>query len=231
MATLSSPTLQKLIHNVRALLNQPDRLNSFWSDEELTTYLNDAVTIYFCEYAQMNEGHFNAVADLDITANQDTVTLPSDFFELRTVYKKVSDGYVALPYRNRTDEGYSTQGGTSPSTFFPQYYFRGNSLALRPIPNFDEVDGLRIEYIQLPDTMINGGDVLTNQISPIFRQLVEAYAIYKAKLKESLVNGTSVHANAEAHMGTLYKQFQQAAQVRSKSPTFVKPFNPEIEGF
>lgn len=230
MATLSSPTLQQLLTNVRSLLNQPDRNNSFWSDDELTTYLNDAVATYYVEVVHNTEGQFTTVADLDITANQETVALPTDFFEARTVWKKVSNGYVALPYRNRVDEGYSTQSGTSGDNFFPSYYFRKQNLVLRPTPNFSETAGLKIEYVQFPDTMVFGGDSLTNQVAPIFKQLIEMYAVYKAKLKESLVNGTQLHKSAEENMAAIYKSFKDQIALRSHSQTYVKPFNPETEG-
>lgn len=227
MATLSSPTLQTLIGSVRNQLNQPNPLNSFWKDTELTDYLNEGARMYFQEVVQNNEGHFVAQTDLNITADTETVAMPSDFYRIRALYKKVSNGYELLPYRNNVTESYSTQGGTSSASYLPYYYFRGNSIVLRPIPNFSESSGLRLEYVQFPDTMVNGGDSLTSQIAPLFKQVVEAYAVYKAKLKESLVNGVGVHAAAGEHLGSVLKIFRDAVANRSANPTYVIPFNPE----
>jgi hypothetical protein len=230
MATLSSPTLQRLISNVRTLLNQPDRNNSFWSDDELTTYLNDAISIYFLEVTLNREGQFTTTTNLNLVAGTEEVSLPTDCFEVRTLWRKVTNGYVALPFRNRVDEGYSTLNTGGGDSYVPYYYLRQNKIVLRPQPDFSETAGLKLEYIQLPDTIVFGGDSLTNQISPVFKQLIEMYAVYKAKLKESLVNGTNLHVHAESNMNTIYKAFKDTIGNRAYSPTFVKPFNPEIEG-
>lgn len=230
MATLSSPTLQELITEVRALLNQQDNANSTWSDEQLTRWLNEAVRRYFQEVTMHAEGWFAAQTDLNITTDTDTVALPSDFYEVRAVYKKVSDGYILLPYRNNLTEGYTTQGGSSSNNYLPYYYFRQNNLVLRPTPNFSETAGLRIEYIQFPDTMVNGGDSLTNQVSPIFRDLIIMFAVYKAKLQESLVTGVATHANAAQELEALARQWKDAVIMRSKNPQFTIPYNPETEG-
>lgn len=227
MATLSSPTLQSLLSDTRVLLNQQDPNNSFWKDTELTSHLNEGVRIYFMEVERANEGQFTAQTDLNIVNNAAEVALPADFYKVRTLYKKVSDGYIALPYRNTINEGYSTQGGSGSDTYLPSYHFRGNNLVLRPTPNYSETAGLRLEYVQFPDTMVWGGDSLTSQVSPIFKNLIVAYAVYKAKLKESMVNGVDVHSIAEKHLAVLYDSFKNAIAPRSKNQTFVVPFHPE----
>jgi hypothetical protein len=212
------------------MLNQQDPNNSFWKDAELINHLNEGVRLYFLEAQAVDEGQFTTQVDLDIVVDTDTVPLPADFFKVRALYKHVNDGFVLLPYRNNLTDGYVDQGGNSLNNYLPYYYFRGNSLIIRPTPNFGEIAGLRLEYIQFPDTMIWGGDAMTSQVSPIFKQLIIAYAVYKAKLKESLMNGVTVHAIAEEYVATLYKSFKDAIAIRSKGPTYVVPFNPETEG-
>lgn len=227
MGTLSSPSLSTLRTNIRSLLNQPNAANSFWSDADLDNYINEAVRIYFGELARINEGQFATQTDLDIVANSELVSLPSDFFSMRAVYKKSDVTYIILPYRNNLTEGYSTDGGTNSTTFLPYYYFRGNSLVLRPVPQFSETAGLRIEYLQFPDTLLNGSDTLTAQISPIFSQVIEMYAVYKAKMKESLVSGVDTSALAKQNLGELHKQYMDVIQMRSKNPVAIIPFGPE----
>lgn len=227
MATLTTPTIEDLIWNVRSMLNQPDPNNSFWSDEELANWLNEAVRRYFAEVVLNNEGLFTTQTDLDITTDTETVALPSDFFEVRALYKKSNTDYIILPYQNDFTDSYTTQGGSSATSYFPYYYFRGNNLVLRPVPNFSETDGLRLEYIQFPTTMLLGGDTLTNQVSPIFRDLIEMYAVYKAKLKESLVAGTNLYNGAAENLESLYTAFKNAIEGRSKYPQFTSAFNPE----
>jgi hypothetical protein len=226
MATLSSPTLNRLLRNIRSLLNQPDRNNSFWSDEDLTEYINEAIRVYFVEVHHANEGLFTTTTDLNIVADTETIALPSDCFEIKAVYKKVSNGYVPLGYDNSAS-GYSTQGGSGAEAYFPKYSLRGNNLVLRPTPNFSETAGIKLEYIQFPETVVNGGDAMTAQVSPIFKPLIEMYAVYKAKLKESMVNGVVMHKVPEDNLKDLYGMFKEATSRRTASPTFVTPFDPE----
>jgi len=227
MALLSTPTADDLLVNIRNMLNQPNATNSFWTDEELLSYVNEAIRRYYVEVVQHAEGQFNVVTDLDITADTETVALPSDFFELRALYRKTSQGYDMLFYRNNLTEGYATTTASGGDLYNPYYYFRGNSLVLRPIPGFTQADGLRLEYVQFPETIVTGGDSLTSQVSPIFKDLIETYAVYKAKQKESLVSGVNTGALAKDNLNDLFASFKEVIEGRSYSPTAIKPFNPE----
>jgi hypothetical protein len=229
LATLSSPTAQNLLTDVRTQLNQRDPTNSFWTDAELLGYLNDAVSVYFLEAAQANEGYFTTTSDLNIVSGTDTIALPADCFQVKRVLKKVTDGYVACDYRNTMTQGIATQGGSNSNSFIPAYYFRGNSLVLDPVPQFSETGGIRLEYIQFPDQMIYGGDSLTAQVSPIFKQLITMFAVYRAKLRESMVNGVNMYQVPADALAGLVPLYRDSLPKRSKGPTFVQPFNPESE--
>lgn len=227
MATLSAPTIEDLIQNVRNMLNQPNSSNSFWTDEELAVYLNEGVRRYFAEVVQHMEGQFTAVSLRDIVASVQTVTLPSDCFKLKQVWRTVNGGYEPMHYRNNIMEGVSTEGAGGGDSFRPDYYLRGNTLVLSQMPGFSETGGIRIEYVQFPETMITGGDSLTAQVSPVFKDMIEAYAIYKAKVKESLVSGTNTSAMALQNLNDLFTSFKELIPNRSASPSAIKPFNPE----
>lgn len=225
---LSSPTLGKVISNVRSMLNQPNAANSNWSDAQLTLWINQGVQRYFGEVVQNVEGHWTKTALLDIASGVETVDLPTDFFEIKSLWKIVSDGAVVLPYLNSISDSYSTiSGETGGETYFPSYYFRENKIVLRPVPQMSETGGLRIEYIYFPETMLNAGDVMTSNIAPIFAELIEMYAVYKAKTQQSLVNGSDMAALAKGNLGELYQQFVKLIKNRSKFPQYIKPFSPE----
>lgn len=229
MGILASPTLGKLLSNVRNFLGQPNASNSRWSDEELTEYINEGIRMYFGEVILNAEGQFTSQVDLDIVSGQELVALPDDFFSAKALYKKLSDAYEILPYQNNLTHGYATQSGASGNTYFPSYYFRNNNLVLRPIPDYSETAGLRLEYIAFPDTLVNGGDVMTAQVSPVFKQLIEMYAVYKAKVQESLVNGVDLTPVAATNLAQIYQQFKTVISARSKYPAYTVPFNPEGE--
>lgn len=224
---LSSSTLGSYITAVRDLLNQPNAANSFWSDAELTRYLNEGIRMYYLEVTKNDEGFWTKISDLDIVANTETVALPTDCFEVKAVYKAVNNGFMVLPYRNMESESYSTQGGTGSETYFPSYYFRENNLVLRPVPNYSQTSGLRVEYIYFPDMLQNAADTVSANLLPIFRQLVEMYAVYKAKMKESLTNGTDTASMAKVNLDEIYKLFIDTVKNRSKYPQFIKAYNVE----
>ena len=227
MATLSAPTAGKLLNNVRNLLNQPNPSNSFWTDLELLEYLNEAIRIYFAQVLKNSEGQFTALADLDIVSGTETVALPSDFFEVKALYIQRNQGYDILTYQPNLTSGYNTTVGNGASLYSPYYFFRGNNLVLRPTPNFSQSAILRLEYVQFPETLVNGGDSLTTQVSPIFKQLIEMYAVYKAKLKESMVSGVDLTAIPKDNLAQMDKLFIETINKRSQYPEFIVPWHPE----
>lgn len=189
-------------------------------------YINDAIRIYFLEVNERAEGQFDTQVDLDIVANTETVALPSDCFEVRALYKKSDTEYRLLRYDNNLVDSYSTQGGTSAPAYYPNYFFRGNNIVLRPTPNFSESAGLRLEYTAFPETLIWGGDALTSKISPVFKELIVTYAAYKAKLSDSANTGDgSGHQIVTSHLADLYNKFKECVGYRSKFPQSVKPFD------
>jgi hypothetical protein len=226
MATLAAPTLQKLIRETRIFLNQLDPNSSFWSDEELTNYANDGVSQFFQIINDEAEGQFDTTASLDLVAGQDTVSLPSDCFEVRSIYVVQSGQNVMCPYKNNVTDGYMTTGTNTSSTYTPYYYFRSGNIVLRPIPQYSQTGGLLVEYTQFPQSLITGGDSLTSGISPVFKELVVKYICYQAKLKEASVMGGDSHRAIEAHLAALLMQFKQSISGRSKYPQFVIPFEP-----
>lgn len=232
MATLASPTLGRIISNVRNMLGQPSAANSSWTDAELTEYINEAVRMYFAEVIPTCEGYFRVTTDplnnLSVVSGTDTVALPTDFFQCVALYIQRSNGWEMLEYRNNITDGYTTAlGGTGSNTYSPYYFFQGNNLVLHPTPNFSATGILKLDYIQFPDQMITGGDLMTNQVSPVFKQLIEKYAIVQAKKKQSMVNGTDLTAVAKADLGDAYVSFKNTINKRSQYPEFVIPFSPE----
>jgi hypothetical protein len=229
MATLASPTIDELISDVRTMLGQTDATNSTWGDEELTQYLNEGVRRYFAEAVLRMEGAFVTTTTLECTSGQDYITLPSDFFKVKNLYIKDGDGYRLLPYRNNLTDGYLSSGDTGSSMYAPSYAFRGNTkLILHPVPGFTSTGGtFLLEYVAFPTTLVSGGDSLTSHVSPIFKDLIEMYAVYKAKLRESLTSGTNTAELALQNLNDLYTAFQQVISQMSANPTFVLPWHPE----
>lgn len=222
---LSAPTLQDLIEAERDLLNQPDPNNSFWSDAELIRYNNESVRIHMAELADIDEGQGATTATLNITSGTEIIALPSDCFTIKACYRVLNQRNVIMTYSNAINASYPTGNSWSGEAYVPDYYFRGNNLVLRQAPSFTEAGGIFIEYYQYPASLLDSSDTLTAQIAAMFRQSVEMYAVYKAKLKESLANNIRVHDVAYENWKELFQQFKDLSAKRSRKSTSVQPFD------
>lgn len=241
MATLKSPTLGKLITNIRNLLGQTNPVNSSWTDLELTEYINEAIRMYMAEVIKNSEGYFmTAPYFFECVTNQEEYALPADFFEAKALYIQRTNGWDILEYNNDLTHGFLTASGTGAGgTYSPLYYFRGNSIVLHPTPNFNSVyaqtagaqptvtGSFRLDYFGFPDQLVSGGDSMTNQVSPVFKQLIEMYAVKKAKMKQSMVSGTDLTTIANQNFTEILALFRDTINKRSQYPEFVVPFNPE----
>lgn len=226
MATLTQPSLDRLILEVRTMLGQLSAKNSFWTDQELTMYLNDSIRVYYQEVEERAEGQFDKVANLDIVSGVETVDLPDDCYEVKALYKVYSDRNEILEYANNLTFGYRTQTSDSSDSYNPSYYFRVNSLVLRPLPNFSETDGLLLEYTAFPETLIWGGDTLTESVSPTFKEMIVLYAVYKAKVRESLTTGNNTYVAVKMMLDECYIKFKDSVGYRSKFPQHIIQWNP-----
>lgn len=227
MATLSTPTLDDLILEVRALINQPNPDNSWVSNDELVLWLNEAIRRYFAELVTNSEGQFATTANLNIVANADSISLPSDCFSVRVLWRTTTAGYISCRYiQGAAQASYSTLGDTGGDGYIPSYYIRGNNIILRPVPAFSETSGLKLEYIQFPTTLVDSGDSISTQVSPVFRDLIIAYAAYKAKLRQSGGNIDLV-SFFKQNLEDLFRAFKDSVTPRSDYPQYVIPFNPE----
>lgn len=102
---------------------------------------------------------------------------------------------------------------------------------MHPIPNFTSTGGtFLLEYVAFPTTMITGGDSMTTGVSPVFKDLIETYAVYKAKLRESAVSGANTYSGYKDNLQDLFIAFKEAISQMSANPTYTLPFNPESEG-
>lgn len=226
MATLTLPTLDRLLKETRVFLGQENAANSTWSDAELTMYLNDAFRVYFLEVSERAEGQFDTQTTLDIVSGVEVVDLPSDCFKVKVLWKIANQQDIILSYKNNLSYSRDNLPDQNPDTYEPYYYFRGNAIILNPTPSFTQADGLRLEYTQFPEQMIYSGDVISAGFSPVFKEMLVMYAVYKAKVKESLVTGTNTYEAVKEHLTDLYTIFKEDVGLRSKYPQFIKPFIP-----
>lgn len=230
MAAVVVPTLERIIRDVRIRLNQPKAENSRWSDTELTEYINEALQQMFLTINEACEGQFDKITSpgLNTTNAVETVVLPTDCFAIRGVWFKQGTINRRLEYRQNIMEDYANDASTNgQANYEPYYYLRGNNLVLRPIPGFTSTNGpLVIEYTAYPNVLVYGGDTLDSGISPLFKQLLVAYAVTEAKRKDDLVTNGSSRTAAESHLADLWHNFKHQLLERSKAPQYITPYEP-----
>jgi hypothetical protein len=228
MSQVIAPKLERIIKNVRMMLNQPKAENSRFSDAELTQWANDAIQQIFLTINEAGEGQFDAITSLNVTNAVETVALPSDCFAVKAVWWTQSNIKRRLEYRQNTLMDYDmTNTNSGQTTYEPYYYFRGNSLVLRPIPGFTSTDSpLTVEYTAYPQVLVYGGDTMDSGISPLFRELIESYVIAKAKFRDDLSGMGQGYELANSRMVDLFHQFRHQVIERSKAPQYITPFEP-----
>lgn len=230
MAQVVTPKLELIIRNVRALLNQPKAENSRFSDADLIQWSNDAVQQIFLTVNEAGEGQFDTITSpgLNVTSGTEVVTLPTDCFAVKAAYWVQGTVKRRLEYRNSVladvDSSNTNSGQT---TYEPYYFFRGNSIVLRPAPGFTSTDGpLILEYTKYPTVLVYGADTMDTGISPLFRELIESYVVAKAKFRDDLSGNGSGYKLANTRMVDLFHQFKHQLMERSKAPMFTTPFEP-----
>lgn len=227
MATLVTPTLEKLIQDARVMLNQPRAENSRYTPAAMTTWANNAIRQIFGIVNKQAEGQFDKTTTLNIVLNTETVALPTDCFSIRALYKVQGTVNRRLEYKPDVILDYDNNSQNSGSTTYePYYYLRGNNLVLRPIPGFSETGGLILEYTAYPQILVSSADTLDAGVSPLFEELITSYVIYKAKMQDDLAGGGSSRVPAQEHMADLYRNFKDQLSERSKAPLYISPFEP-----
>lgn len=182
----------------------------------------------FLTINEVSEGQFDKVASLDVVNAVDTVALPTDCFAIRGVWWKQGTINRRLEYRQNITEDFANDSSTNgQANYEPYYYLRGNSLVFRPIPGFTSTNQpVYLEYTAYPNVLVFGGDTLDSGISPLFKQILVAYAVSEAKRKDDLVSNGNTRAAAEEHLGGLWQNFKHQVMDRSKAPQYITPFEP-----
>lgn len=237
MAAVVTPNLEFIIKGVRSLLNQPKAENSRFSDSDLKMWANDAIQQIFHTVNEAGEGQFDKITSdpsnasypgLNFTNASETIALPTDCFAVKGVWMKQGTMNRRLEYRQNVMMDYDTTATNSgETTYEPYYYLRGNNLVFRPIPGFTSTDNpITVEYTSYPQVLVYGSDTMDIGISPLFKELIEAYVVAKAKFRDDLSGNGQGYALANSRMVDLFKQFRHQVIERSKAPQYTTSYEP-----
>jgi hypothetical protein len=159
----------------RRLINEADATNSHFTDPELLTYLNQAVT-FLGTQLEWPEGVDQATAVPGTALYQ----LPDDFIELTEVYFNGAE----LSILERADMGHVNSIWQQDQPGMPQiaYRYNRNTVGLYPVPD-DKQTGytLEIQYIYMPASLSLDTDV--PDIHTAFQMCLPFYAAFLCESK------------------------------------------------
>jgi len=173
------PLLSGYITEVRRLLH--DANGNFYSDAELTDYINDAR-----DRVCRDTGCLRELQSYTLTASQEAYTfsaLPSGSNTLDIVNINIFWGNSRMPllYRPWTDFNAQLRYWQNYTGRPVAYSIYGqNTIYVGPVP--DQAYQCEFDTVILPNTLVS--DVTSEQIQDPYTAPVAYYAAYKAKFKE-----------------------------------------------
>ena len=148
----------EVIDLAREILNEdlessrafPDNTSSFFKDTTLVRYFNQAQQELGRTVIQSFENYFVTESTINVSAGNDTYALPSTFIKMLRV-EDVRNSTAPLeiyPISLNEKEGYRFEFPqiTSATGEPSRYIIKGQSLMLRPIPNYSQQSGISLWY-------------------------------------------------------------------------------------
>jgi hypothetical protein len=174
----------------RRLINELDNTNSHFTDSELLTYLNQAVTFLGTQMEWPDQ-----IDQATAIPNQALYQLPADFIELVDVYFN-NVNPVHLVILERADLGNISPAWQTDAASTPRvaYRYNRNTLGLYPVPDANQTDyTIQIEYIYLPAALAADTDV--PNLHTAFQMCLPFYAGFMCETR--LGNDKKAETNLE----------------------------------
>jgi len=184
----------------------------------LTEAINEAISETYDILVQRWADYYVTRANLTVTANADTVALPSDFYKLRKL--EVVDSTAPSGYRKLSTLDLSASHAVGSQVVGKRYRYRleqGN-VVLMPTPTTGET--LRIFYV--PEFTLLSADGDTFDGINGYEELVIQLALLRCKRREELPTD-----DIEREINRLTLRVRDAADGRDASaPLMYNPFGP-----
>ena len=191
-----SKTLLQLRTAVRTALDEATP--SFWSNENIRLFLNNAKDRCWLEIRKAREDYFNTTSTFTSAPNVIDYTLPADFSEMRA-FRCVTSGYEWLSphYREQTHPDFrSALAETQATTPGHLYYTLLAARTLRLVPKTDVTLSWSIDYVSSPPDLVAEADVL--DLSHPLYKAVQEFAAAEAMQMDRDPNAASYEARGNA---------------------------------
>jgi len=176
---LSSVTLSSALTTVRNLLDEPDNASTnFWSDSQLTNYLNLAQN-----QIQNRAEAIQVIATPTVSSGQQNVTGPTDLFRIYRVEYVLQGTNQIYPLEFRGYNEMDAEWGIYQNfqAAYPYYYTLWQTppqtlIRMYPIPA--SAGNLNVFYYRNTVDMVNPGD--TMDVMPGWEMVAFDFAVYLA---------------------------------------------------
>ncbi len=218
--------LAGLRDRVRRWLHETDSGTSFWSNTFIDQMINASYRRRSVQLVMAFEGYFVNVATRDLVGNQERYAWPPGFERLQKMEIIRSDGTRVPLERAERHFGvnFVNVGGVRDS-FKPNYRSISGGFVLEPMPTETVVDGLRIEFTQLPALLQANGDSLHTDFPRSLDEIIVLDATIACLDSENLLETGATRTALRARQDW---EFDFARFIDSKmiSTNKVIPFNP-----
>lgn len=212
-------TLKNLRDNLRIEIRDPDGLQ--FNDDALDYIINQAYVSAFYRIINVNEDYFESSASLNITANVETVALPTDFLRLKEIFyiPSSTSRIPMIRYRGGITE-FSSQTPILQNSCYA-YDFEGSNLLLKPIPSASLTNGILIKYYADCDKLSIDADPIHSEFKDNWASAIVLEAALSC-VGQLEIQGTLVSNTLETRLSSLWSNILKIVSMRSLTAVFNK---------
>ncbi|MBP7209567.1 MAG: hypothetical protein KBA02_00060 [Paludibacteraceae bacterium] len=178
-------TRAQLRARVRSYLDEASA--SYWTDNELNNWIEQAYNYYYMWVIQTFDGYFAKDILMNIVAGQAKYALPSDFFKIRLLERVYPTQTIPLKFFDRIETPNIISGANYGLYNVPTYRFEGQNIVLEPTPDASFTNALRLEYYPQPTTLSAESSTLDDGYLPLWEEPLVLRAVISAKQKSETV--------------------------------------------
>lgn len=162
---------------------------------EIDRYINRSIRKIWHDIVRLDDGFAAASSTVATVANNEAITLPTDHFATRGLFRPAAGGGDLLRVERMSEQNYRHHypgPGSSEIEAPGVFWYRGSTqIILRPIPT--GIETLRLVYATIPTALVADGDTFDSILS-----VVEPVIEYAAGLAQPAPERRNTHfARAE----------------------------------
>lgn len=199
---------------------------SFWSDDELDDYINEAYFHYWQWMLRAEYYRCQKTALLDLVSGTPNIALPSDFAIAKRVERVLSSGsLIPLDWDDRYDEPNYANGGGTGNDYLPSVNYEGSNLILEPTPQESVTGGIKLTYYYYPERLEDDGDEPDAAFLDFYHDIIIGQAVLFAKAKEENIGqGGADLGSFGALQERKEQKFRETIEMPSVQRQSVQPY-------